>query len=84
MWGADVYSAEGRGLAGTEEDKSLFREARLLALQPRPGWLAAAYKFVEEEIPAVNWLQPDGNPDLAWTVRWRHCKAYSNGVQHDD
>lgn len=68
VWGADVYSAEGRGFAGTEGDKSLFREARLLELQPRPGWLAAAYKFVEEEIPAVNWFQPDGNPDLAWKL----------------
>ena len=67
-WGAVVYSAEGRGFAGTQDDKSLFREARLLELQPRPDWLTAAYTFVETEIANVRWLKPDGDPDPVWKL----------------
>lgn len=68
--GMAVYAAEGRGASQTEGDKTAFAEARLLRPAPEviPDYWRAVERFVTEELPAVPWFQPDGNPDPAWRV----------------
>jgi hypothetical protein len=68
--GGAVYQAEGRGEAQTEDDKTAFAEARLLRPAPEmvPVWWSGVTAFVREEIPAVPWFQPDGDPDPAWRL----------------
>jgi hypothetical protein len=68
-----VWEAEADGeRVGTLDDASdrkiAVRRARLLRPMPEPDWWAAAKRFVREDIPAVPWLQPDGNPDPSWRV----------------
>lgn len=75
--GMVVYEAEGEGDADTGgSDKTAYRRARLIREAPEtiPDYWRAVERFVTEEIPAVPWFQPDGDPDPAWRLftapRW--------------
>lgn len=68
-WGADVYEAEGRGDSSMRagDDKTAFREARLLRLVERPAWLQNAYDFVDS-IKDVRWFQQHESPRPEWRL----------------
>jgi hypothetical protein len=72
--GMRVYEAEGGGASSTDgdstRDKTSFARARLLREAPEvvPAWWRAVESFVRDEIPAVPWFRPDGNPDPAWVL----------------
>jgi hypothetical protein len=72
VWEAEVPKGLPGERVGTLDDASdrkiAVRRARLLRPMPEPDWWAAAKRFVREDIPAVPWLQPDGNPDPSWRV----------------
>lgn len=68
--GCAAYEAEGRGDADAVGDKTAYAEGRLLrpAAEAIPAYWRAAEAFVRDEIPAVPWFRPDGNPDPAWNL----------------
>jgi hypothetical protein len=71
--GAVAWEAEARGdrvgtLTDYTERKIAVRECRLLRPMPQPDWWVATERFIRDDIPAVPWLQPDGNPDPSWRV----------------
>ncbi|MCA1670326.1 MAG: hypothetical protein LC793_23680, partial [Thermomicrobia bacterium] len=68
--GMQVYAAQPGAIRDHKGDKIVTTRTRLLREAPEmtPDWWRAVERFVTEEIPAVPWFQPDGDPDPAWKV----------------
>jgi hypothetical protein len=89
VWGSVVWEAEaGRERVGALSDgesrKVAVRRARLVRPMTEPDWWVAAKRFVAQDIPAVPWFRPDGEPDPAWRLStaetWGAARTAARGA----
>ena len=69
-WNCSIYEAEYEGeiLWDKNESKHCARKVRLLKEVPAPEWWREVHKFVEKDIPSVQWLKPDLKPRKEWKL----------------
>jgi hypothetical protein len=69
-WKCELFEAEADGVldGGGDDAKCVCRKARLIKPVPHPDWWIKCHEFVEKEISAITWFQPDGKPIKQWKL----------------